>query len=456
MTPYRIYISLSHRQVAFRYWLRDEGNRFLPLGSHQWPAPMAFYCTDSDIIIGHEAFGAAASGTSGSFLDYFKLANEGRTYSIRGEEREAKYLFVDAAETLFQEFFRSVVISSLRQISFSRVSLPLTIVCDSDITPDQRKLIKSVFAESGYQNVEIISFDDLMARYIPTRLAERYEAEEVLVAYSEGDDLCLSLYDIKGEVAPVHKVFPHIGIDPRLNYVKEIIWERVSGQNPYLVKETELEAIDRASQEFINSDSPMVDAYIVLSDGHNYRYSLVRSDINFMECPEAVRLRNTTEFFLRDNGVTDNGKVLLIRREIAGESPFFEINLGKGYSKDIVCDAELYESIISQTLPKEDAESTVRPHGVHDILGRSSRPIIQGRKMDFNHSVAMTSATMSGIPIQPLQIQPMAGFNVQGGSPTPYTDALTQAALKQAGMGGVLPPPIPTPPPLIRKKDNDK
>ena len=73
MTPdsYKIVISISHHRISYEYWQRDGEDKLVPMPSGNWPAPLAFYCSDTGIIMGEDAVRAAHSGITNAFDNYF-------------------------------------------------------------------------------------------------------------------------------------------------------------------------------------------------------------------------------------------------------------------------------------------------------------------------------------------------------------------------------------------------
>ncbi len=363
---YRIIISISHHRISFEYWQRDGENKLVPLPNENWPAPLAFYCSDTGIVIGDDAVRAAHSGTTNAFDNYFERLVEDSTYTIGGQTRPIRNLLLDASESIFRDFFRHVLFNRFGSLSDNRANMPLTLVCESDIKPNERALLQGLFKDSGYNRVRVVDYDRYINRYINESLSNEYVCDKVVVAWAEGSDLTFSIFGVNNDTAPIVKSFENLGIDPRKEYVEKMIWDRVIGQNPWLQRANEEDAISKAASDFLSSSLPLVNDTILLSDGQQYHYSLNRNTIDYIQNSDVVSIKDTLEQFLRENGITNRSRVLLLLRGIVAGNTYFEQNLSPGFSKVIKTDKKLRDSamglIISEVTPALESEQiTVEP-----------------------------------------------------------------------------------------------
>lgn len=339
---YKIILSLSHYRIAFEYWLRDSGGQSLvgmPAGD--WPAPLAFYCSPTGVIIGNDAARAARSGVVNAFDNYFSQVSSGATYTIGNQEKNLVYLLLDASEQIFRDFYKSVLLGRKGSLEDNRVSMPLTIVCESDIEPNEVANITGLFRDSGYSRVRVVSYDTYIDQYIREHLARTYSFDHVLVAWSEGEDLALTLFDHNDATPPMMTVLKGLGKDPRMEYVKNLVWEDVRGQNPWLQRQYEEIALEKVAHDFLASKDPLVNDKIVLSDGQKYRYSLNRAQIDYLPGDSDSQIRRGVERFLEQNGIIERSNVLLLLRGITPGNAYFERILSTGFGKVIRSDHKL-------------------------------------------------------------------------------------------------------------------
>lgn len=367
LDSYKIIISLSHHRIAYDYWLRDGENRLFPCPGGDWPVPLAFYCKDSGIEIGEDAARAARSGNYNAFDNYFDLLPREKTYTIGGITKPLQELLLDASENVFQDFFRNKLLGRLGSLSANRARMPLTIVCEADIEPNERAFLKGLFLDNGYTRVNVVGYDQYIARHIRQTFTKEYDGEHVMVVWTEGADLTFTLFDMHGVRAPRRATYPGLGLDPRKEYVKNLIWERVIGQNPWLTRDREDAAVDKVAADFLSSDLPMVNGTVMLSDGKSYHYGLNRTAVDALRSNDGVDLRQKQEYFLRENGVADRSRVLMLLRGMVAGNSYFEQNLGQGFAKVIKTDRKLRDNtmrlIIADEHPIE--EETVQISGVH-------------------------------------------------------------------------------------------
>ena len=360
---YKIIISISHHRISFEYWQRDGENKLVPLPNGNWPAPLAFYCSDTGIVIGEDAVRAAHSGTINAFDNYFDRLVEDSTYTIGGQTRPIRNLLLDASESIFRDFFRHVLFNRCGSLSDNRANMPLTLVCESDIKPNERALLQGLFKDSGYNRVRVVDYDHYINRYINESLSNEYVCDKVVVAWAEGSDLTFSIFGVNNDTAPIVKSFDNLGIDPRMKYVEKMIWDRVIGQNPWLQKSNEEEAIRKAACDFLSSSLPLVNDTILLSDGQQYYYSLIRNTIDYIQNADGVSIKDTLDQFLRENGIVNRSRALLLLRGIAAGNSYFEQNLSPGFSKVIKTDKKLRDNamnlIISEVVPAIDIQPIV-------------------------------------------------------------------------------------------------
>lgn len=340
---YRIFVSLSHRRIAFEYWQRDGEDKLVAMPNGLWPAPLAFYCSESGIVIGEDAARAAHNGTENAFDNYFDILKEDKIYTIGGRTKPVRNLLLDACERVFRDFYKDVLFNRNGTLNDNRANMPLYIVCESDIKPNERAFLFGLFRDCGYARVDITEYDQYISQYISSYLSKDYIFNKVVVAWTEGKDLTFSLFDVRGVTKPISATYEGLGIDPRKEYVMKLIWDRVCGQNPWLAYqyEKEIETINKVAENFLRSSDSLVVDTIQLSDNQKYRYELNRNSIDCESNSDGVSIKAKLQEFLRSNGITNPGEVLLLLRGDAANNSYFETNLSYGFSKTIKSDQKL-------------------------------------------------------------------------------------------------------------------
>ena len=353
---YKIVISISHHRISYEYWQRDGEKRLVPMPDGNWPAPLAFFCSGTGIIVGEDAARAAHTGNANAFDNYFERSTGDGFYTIGGQTKPIRYLLLDVSESIFRDFFSKVLFSSYGSLSDNRDKMPLTIVCESDILPNESALLHRLFKNSGYNRVRVVKYGQYLNRYINTNISKKYGCNIVVAAWAEDTDLTFSIFDAVNCKELAIKSFENLGIDPRKKYVEDIIWADLIGQDGFLQRENEENALSAAAADILSSSRPLVKGEILLSNGYTYHYSLNRMTIDCIQSPEGKSIKESLEKFLADNGITDRAKALLILRGVTANNSFFEQNLCPGFPKTIKADKKLRDDvmnlIISEVIPE--------------------------------------------------------------------------------------------------------
>ena len=130
-----------------------------------------------------------------------------------------------------------------------------------------------------------------------------------------------------------HIVLRGLGIDPRLEYVKNLIWNDIIGQNPWLSRDLEDSILTKVAADFINSTAPMVSEWLTLSSGGKYKYSLNRTSVDFIQTDESQSLKAGLDSFLRNADIVDRSNILLLLRGVAAVMPILSRILDMDFLK---------------------------------------------------------------------------------------------------------------------------
>lgn len=334
-----ILISFSRHRLAFEYRLGDGENILRPVPGAQWPVPPAIYCSPKGIVIGNEALRAANSGTYNAFANYFDSLSQNFTYNAGGEERPVGELLLEAAESVFDCFFREVMFETNIRPEDYRDRLRLTLIFESNISDNERMHVLKLFKENGYGHVTAEKFRDRLAGFVRGTMLKENTAGKVLVARAEGDDLTFQLIDADADRPIVEKSYSGAGADQRRKTVEDLIWEDVCSSNPYESREQNAGPLRRAADDFFRGSDQIVLDDIVLTNGNTYRYRLNRWEID--ATGGDGELRRALDDFLAENGIADRSSTLLLLRGEAARNPYFKQNLGGNFAHVVSADALL-------------------------------------------------------------------------------------------------------------------
>ena len=344
---FRIVITISHSRISFEYYLKGAATVALqPITTDTnrrgvWPAPFSIYCSPTGIIIGEEAFHAAQRGTSNAFNDLFECMRKPDCfYEFCGERKHVSNLLLDACETVFRDFFSSILYNNYGILEQNRNTMPIVFVCEEDVTENERTFISNKFRNSGYGCVSVIGYQTFLEKNIRKDCSSYPNA---LAVWTEGKDLYLTLFDTSGQKTSKSIRLDGLGIDPRLDYVVDQIWSSVVSWNGFLTKDKELDVIKDAANRFLSSTDSLVSDYVTLSDGQSYHYTLDRNLINYYQYSTREQLSVGVRDFLIRNEVQQNN-TLLILRGVATNNNYFSTSLSS--FRNIISDNDLRSHVM--------------------------------------------------------------------------------------------------------------
>lgn len=344
---FRIVITISHNRISFEYYLKGAATVALqPITTDTnrrgvWPAPFSIYCSPTGIIIGEEAFHAAQRGTSNAFNDLFECMRKPDCfYEFCGERKHVSNLLLDACETVFRDFFSSILYNNYGILEQNRNTMPIVFVCEEDVTENERTIISNKFRNSGYGCVSVIGYQTFLEKNIRKDCSSYPNA---LAVWTEGKDLYLTLFDTSGQISSKSIRLDGLGVDPRLDYVVDQIWSSVVSWNGFLTKDKELDVIKDAANRFLSSTDSLVSDYVTLSDGQSYHYTLDRNLINYYQYSTREQLSVGVRDFLIKNEVQQNN-TLLILRGVATNNNYFSTSLSS--FRNIISDNDLRSHVM--------------------------------------------------------------------------------------------------------------
>lgn len=383
---FRIIIFISHSSISFEYYQRDGAGKVVPIphASCRWPEPLAFYSSSMETMLGRAALSAFNSGTPNAFYGYFEHLPKNLSYKRGGLMKQFGKILLDAAEEVFASFFSEQLLNNRGDLSANRATMPVMIVCEEDVKDNERAHLAKLFRDAGYGKAKVVSYKTFIERYARQTLKKNYDSDYVLEVWTEGSDLTMALIDLRNEQdSPTH-IFEGLGRDPRLDFVKDKIWNDMLGFNGFLERDKEEDAIERAALEFLNGTENVVDGRIIASDGAGYNYWLNRFEINFAEAEESTLIRRGVSNFLNQNGLKERDRILLVLRGSTAHNNYFESNLTNGFDKILPSSKTIREQVkdliiaepipVVQTEPKEPEKEPGRSGG-EETAGTGSRTL---------------------------------------------------------------------------------
>ncbi len=325
-----------------------------------WPAPLAFYARTDRIALGADAQHAAQSHTPGAFRGYFENLPKGFSYPMGGTEKDFRYILIDAIEQVLERFLKQTLFE-YNPISDYRAEMPLIVVCEADVQPNERALLKRLLTEAGYEKAKVIEYGPFVRHFVVKDLAERFTYSHTVVGWSNGNDLYLSLVSQNSPDESVSSCLVGLGTDPTEKTVGEVLWRRFSGQNTWLTHDDAEAQIKSITAEFLRSTEPIKSGSVTLRDGQTYHYDLNRAEIESAAPAELPQLRRKVSDFLLTHGISDRSKALLILRGNLAHSRYFERALSPGFGMVLPTSPTLREGVMKLIISTPDVVSQPTP-----------------------------------------------------------------------------------------------
>lgn len=349
-TDYKIFIRISHNRISYEYYNKDEGVDVKPING-LFQIPLAFYVTPAGVIIGHEARQAVAAGNRNAYEDFFKLLRERETIEVEGVQRRVSDLLLDASEGIFNIFYKDILLNYRGNLYANRSEMPLVILCENDILLNEKPIIKNKFRDSGYSCVRIEDYDTYIGGYLRNTYSGEYK--KVLVVWGEDSFLSIKLFDMNNEGECPCEMLQGMGVDPRVNYVCNLIWDCVASVNPWADRSRHTALLENEAINFLNGPSIIVDDQVVV-DGYYYNYRLNKLEIP-IRSSEGDRLRGLIRNFLARNGVERKDEVVILLRGDAAVNNYFYDLLSNDFMRIVKSDQELHAAVMKHlvNLPVE-------------------------------------------------------------------------------------------------------
>lgn len=373
MNSYFVCVTISRRYISFEFHQEGASKPLAPFPADEtWPVPLALYCTSSKIEIGQAAERAATRGVTGAFKEWFKHLSTGETLSYLGQQQPVSHLLLLAAEEQFRKFLKDVRYNMDGGLENCRSSMPIILNFEDDVDDSMRIFLVNLFKNMGYGRVYEIYHNRCIAAYYGSVCP----TDHILIVDSDGVDLILSLYMRGREEAKFKQVILNAGVDPRVQSICNMIWDKTGAEYSFLERSSEQSALELIAAEVIKANQIEFEGSMHYSNGESLSFLISRSELvasgagsRSISSEIAGMLRNIAG--LKPNDVT----VLL--RNFASSSDYFSQTLGVDFPSLIRYEQEGIEAsngiIVSQIMPRltireEASPSIPEPLALHTCL----------------------------------------------------------------------------------------
>lgn len=348
MPETKVIIHLSRQRIAFDYYSPAGGGVVnpIPYRDCEWPEPLAIHIEQNGLVtIGNEAMTAVKAGTPNSFASYFDVARTELTYTDRGVTKPAREILADACGEIIGGFAAS---NPHLFAGRGKESLPVVIICETDITRLERDDLAALFREKGFGNASVVAYQSYMENYFRMHLCPQYGQRNVISVWSGGRDLMLTYFNSLTGMS-FSKLYAGLGKDSRTDNVARIIWNQIYNQNPYLIESENRDLIEREATKFLERNEPIYNGNVRLPDGYEYFYFLDSNEVISKGGNDAERLKKAMANFLYSQNLQAKD-VLLFLRGITARNPYFESNLAEGFKTVIRTSKDRRNEVIKEIM----------------------------------------------------------------------------------------------------------
>lgn len=202
--------------------------------------PLFFYVNGHDFIFGKVARDRFYANDPNAYGNYFEIIKDPSLhFSIYGNKKPVKQLFYYGVEQCLSYFINAVLYKG-DSIESYRQHFPLRFMFEVDVEDKEKSLIKNLFTEAGYDNVENVEENEsLFSILLENGVVS--ETKSALLLKAVDDNLYVELYKkVPGEVTSFLTLDGQ-GADPRVKILADMIIDYISAQHPYLAINKSLE-----------------------------------------------------------------------------------------------------------------------------------------------------------------------------------------------------------------------
>ncbi len=305
---YCVLVHISRNSISF--WYQQQGSPFEPLSKDEGNImPLYFYANENEFVLGSVARERFLNGDHvNSFGNYFKIiANPASFFTVYGNQKHVKFLLYYAVEQYLTHFLKTVLYKN-ESIEGYRDTLPLRFTFSNDVAQKEKLLVEGIFKESGYDNIESISYSHFLFSFLNNENHINSQMPVLLLTGIDGD-LFIELFS-KSFINPVSQVIVEDqGADPRIKYMAKMIYDAAMAEARLSLNEKkELSHLLSYAKEFLSQDSAQPYGDITLSDGTNSWVKIKRKDLDqLLIYDEGIsKINKAIERLLSENGIQAN------------------------------------------------------------------------------------------------------------------------------------------------------
>lgn len=321
---YAVLIELSLKSISFRYYRDDAGNMFLPFNDNEGSIPLAICCQNNDVQMGQYAQTEAEKHSLYAWNNVFDAIKQNGTFPYRGQEKNMNELLLVAIKKYLSDFFDRILVKTNGTLEANISTLPLVFLFHPDIVRSDRLFIEKSFRDGGFVNLAALDMGCEVVGQLSQYKEIPAEKKIALTVFSDGADLIvnaidtLKLTDVKS-IRIIGK-----GIDPRLKYAVDKLWDSLDIYTYEMNKDVEYPILRDIAATFLASDDVVFQRPVMFSDGVERECYLDKNQIDGIDLGTDTKVRSDMLNFVSQLGFQENEVAIVLYGNIASSDYFIK------------------------------------------------------------------------------------------------------------------------------------
>ena len=330
---YCVLVNISKTTISFWYQLENapyetlsqkEGNEL----------PLYFYANGNEFILGSIAREKYLNGDhTNAFGNYFDIiTNPSNFFNVYGNQKHVKFLMYYAIEQYLSHFISTFLYKN-ESIEGYRNGFPLRFTFSNDIAQKEKLLIEGIFKESGYDNIDSISYSDFLLNLLCKNGIVNSQLPLILLTGIDGN-LFIELFYKSFINSISHSIVEDQGSDPRIKIMAKMIYDdAMASVRLSLDEKKEIFHLLSSAKAFLDQESAIPKGDITLSDGTNCWVKLKRKDLDerLLYYNGEEKINKEIDKLLLENGIQPNAIQFLLNGD-AVNTQYFIDRLKKKYT----------------------------------------------------------------------------------------------------------------------------
>ena len=449
---YCVLVQISKSSISF--WYQQQGAPFESLAIKEGNVmPLYFYAKENDFILGSAARERFLNGDQvNAFGNYFEVVTNPASYfTVYGNKKHVKFLLYYAVEQYLSHFLSTVLYKN-ESIEGYRNNFPLRFTFSNDVAPKERLLVESIFKESGYDNIESLSYTQFLFTFLAHENFINPQIPVILLSGIDGN-LFIELFS-KSFINPISNVIvEEQGSDPRIKYMAKMIYDdAMATARLNLNLKNELSHLLPYAKEFLLQDSAIPKGDITLSDGTNCWVKVKRKDLDQLLIYDegSSKIFKAIEKILIENSVQSNIVQIILNGDSVNTQYFID-KLKEKFGNVIGTPAKTQNEVL-KLLFKNISDAGYHLKEKTKIL--DSHPNINTSSLNINTPSDFTAPPIIKTPPK-VSAPPVINTPPKVIAPPPLPPKVTAPPVINSPPKVTAPPPLPpkvtAPPPLPPK-----